>query len=60
MIARKEESIEPNPKVTAVAVVDLIEFQYHVNKTKTMDERQWMRWKELAKALMTIPKFRRV
>ena len=45
---------------TAVAFLDLFEFLYLMNKTKTMEYGLWSRWQELTKTMMTIPKFKKV
>jgi hypothetical protein len=45
---------------TAVAFLDLFEFLYLMNKTKTMEDGLWSRWQELTKTMMTIPKFKKV
>ncbi|MGI0014517.1 MAG: hypothetical protein ACREBU_13910 [Nitrososphaera sp.] len=50
----------PEEYYTVVAFLDLFEFLFRLNKTKTIDSQLWMRWKELAKSLMTIPKFKKV
>ncbi len=50
----------PEEYYTVVAFLDLFEFLFRLNRTKTIDSQLWMRWKELAKALMTIPKFKKV
>lgn len=50
----------PEEYYTVVAFLDLFEFLFRLNKTKTIDGHLWMRWRELARALMTIPKFKRV
>lgn len=50
----------PEEYYTVVAFLDLFEFLFRLNRTKTIDNQLWMRWKELARALMTIPKFKKV
>lgn len=50
----------PQEYYTVVAFLDLFEFLFRLNKTKTMDPELWLRWKELAKMIMTIPKFKRI
>jgi hypothetical protein len=45
---------------TAVAFLDLFEFLYLMNKTKTIEDGLWSRWQELTKTMMTIPKFKKV
>jgi hypothetical protein len=48
----------PQQYYTAVAFFDLLELLFRYHETKTMDPQLWPRWRELAKTLMTIPKFR--
>lgn len=48
----------PQQYYTAAAFFDLLELLFRHHKTKTMDPQLWPRWRELAKMLMTIPKFR--
>ena len=50
----------PDEYYTAVAFLDLFEFLYLMNKTKTIESGLWSRWQELTKTLMTIPKFKKV
>lgn len=50
----------PEEYYTAVAFLDLFEFLFRLNKTKMIDAQLWLRWKELAKTIMTIPKFKKV
>lgn len=50
----------PDEYYTVVAFLDLFEFLFRLNKTKTIDSQLWVRWKELARALMTMPKFKKV
>jgi hypothetical protein len=50
----------PEEYYTVVAFLDPFEFLFRLNRTKTIDSQLWLRWKELAKALMTIPKFKKV
>lgn len=50
----------PEEYYTIVAFLDIFEFVFRLNKTKTLDDQVWLRWKELAKTIMTIPKFRKV
>ena len=50
----------PDEYSTAVAFLDLFEFLYLMNKTKTIESGLWSRWQELTKTLMTIPKFKKV
>jgi hypothetical protein len=45
---------------TIVAFLDLLELLFRHHKTKTIDPQLWLRWRELAKTLMTIPKFRTI
>ena len=51
-----------NPKqyYTIVAFLDLLELLYRHHKKNTIDPQLWPRWIELARTLMTIPKFRMV
>lgn len=50
----------PAEYYTVVAFLDIFEFVFRLNKTKTLDDQVWLRWKELAKTIMTIPKFKKV
>ena len=50
----------PEEYYTIVAFLDLFEFIFRLNRTRMMDAQLWIRWKELAKMIMTIPKFRKV
>jgi hypothetical protein len=50
----------PDQYYTVIAYLDLIEFLFHLYKTKMMETKLWPRWKELAKTLLDLPKFRRV
>ena len=50
----------PDEYYTVVAYLDLIEFLFHLHRTKMMDIKLWPRWKALAETLMDVPKFRKV
>lgn len=50
----------PDEYYMAVAFLDLFEFLYLMNKTKTIESGLWLRWQELIKTMMTIPKFKKV
>ncbi len=50
----------PEEYYTIVAFLDLFEFLFRLNKSRLIDSQLWVRWKELAKTIMTIPKFRKV
>ncbi len=50
----------PDEYYMAVAFLDLFEFLYLMNKTKTIEPGLWLRWQELVKTMMTIPKFKKV
>ena len=50
----------PEEYYTVVAFLDLFEFLFRLNRKKMVDAQLWLRWKELAKTVMTIPKFRKV
>ena len=50
----------PDEYYTVVVYIDLIEFLFHIHKTKMIDTRLWPRWKALAETLMDMPKFRKV
>ena len=50
----------PGEYYTVVAFLDIFEFLFRLNKTKTIDPQLWLRWRELAKMIMTIPKFKKV
>ena len=45
-------SVVSNPEeyYTVVAFLDLFEFLFRLNKTKTIDSQLWMRWKELPRS----------
>jgi hypothetical protein len=38
----------------------MLEFIFHLYKTKMIDGELWSRWEATAKSMMTIPKFKRV
>jgi hypothetical protein len=44
----------PEEYYTVVAFLDLFEFLFRLNQTKMIDPHLWLRWKELAKMIMTI------
>lgn len=50
----------PDEYYIAVAFLDLFEFLYLMNKTKTIEPGLWSRWQELTKTMMTVPKFKKV
>ncbi len=50
----------PEEYYTIVAFLDLFEFLFRLNENRIIDSQLWFRWKELAKTIMTIPKFRKV
>jgi hypothetical protein len=50
----------PEEYYTVVAFLDLFEFLFRLNQSKMIDPHLWLRWKELAKMIMTIPKFKRI
>jgi hypothetical protein len=50
----------PDEYYTAVAFLDLFEFLYLINKTKTIESELWLRWQELIKTMMSISKFKKV
>jgi len=50
----------PDEYYMAVAFLDLFEFLHLMNKTKTIEPGLWLRWQELIKTMMTIPKFKKV
>lgn len=50
----------PDEYYMAVAFLDLFEFLHLMNKTKTIESGLWLRWQELIKTMMTIPKFKKV
>lgn len=50
----------PDEYYMAVAFLDLFEFLYLMSKTKTIEPGLWLRWQELIKTMMTIPKFKKV
>jgi hypothetical protein len=51
---------KPEEYYSIVAFLDLFEFIFRLNKTRMIDAQLWVRWKELVKMIMTIPKFRKV
>jgi hypothetical protein len=50
----------PDEYYVAVAFLDLFEFLYLMNKTKTIEPGIWLRWQQLIKTMITIPKFKKV
>jgi hypothetical protein len=50
----------PDEYYTVVTYLDLIEYLFHLHRTKMMDTKLWPRWKALAETLMYMPKFRKV
>jgi len=50
----------PQEYYTVVAFLDLFEFIFRLNKKEIIDPQLWLRWKELAKTIMTIPKFMKI
>ena len=50
----------PEEYYTIVAFLDLFEFLFRLNENRIIDSQLWLRWKELAKTILTIPKFRKV
>jgi hypothetical protein len=40
-----------------VAFIDLFEYIFRLYKTKMINEKLWFRWKALAEAMNTMPKF---
>lgn len=50
----------PQQYYTVVAFLDLLELIYRHHTRNTIDPMLWPRWIELARTLMTIPKFRKV
>ncbi len=51
---------DPDEYYTAVAFLDLFEFLHLMNKAKMMESGLWLRWQELTKTMMTIPKIKKV
>ncbi|MGI0007536.1 MAG: hypothetical protein ACREAR_06025 [Nitrosotalea sp.] len=51
---------DPDEYYTAVAFLDLFEFLYLMNKAKMMESGLWLRWQELTKTMMTVPKIKKV
>src|SRR5215212_9686159 len=47
----------PDEYYIIVAFIDLFEFIFRLYKTKMIDEKLWFRWKALATAMNTMPKF---
>jgi hypothetical protein len=47
----------PDEYYIIVAFIELFEFIFRLYKTKTIDEKLWFRWKALATAMNTMPKF---
>jgi len=50
----------PQEYYTIMALLDLIEFLFRLNKAKMVDTEVWSRWKVLARTMLTIPKFKNV
>jgi hypothetical protein len=54
----------PRQYYTIIALLDLLELLFRHHKSKTIDQLLWPRWMdgwmELARTLMTIPKFRKI
>jgi len=50
----------PEQYYVSVALLDLFEFMFRLKKTRVIDDILWERWLNLAKMLMTIPKFKSV
>ncbi|HEU5221750.1 MAG TPA: hypothetical protein VFU58_06785 [Candidatus Nitrosotalea sp.] len=50
----------PDEYYTTVAFLDLFEFLYLMSKTNTIEAGLWLRWNELIKTMMSIPKFKKV
>ncbi len=50
----------PDEYYIIVAFLDLFEFLFALNKRDMIDTDVWIRWKGLAKTIMTIPKFKKV
>ena len=50
----------PQEYYTIMALLDLIEFLFRLNKAKMVDIEVWSRWKVLARTMLTIPKFKNV
>jgi hypothetical protein len=50
----------PQQYYTIVAFLDLLELLFRLHEKKTIDAQLWPRWRELARTLMTIPKFKAV
>ncbi len=51
---------KPEQYYVSVALMDLFEFMFRLQKTKVIDAILWERWLNLARMLMTIPKFESV
>src|SRR5574338_755617 len=50
----------PDEYYVTVAFLDLFEFLYLMSKTNTIEAGLWLRWNELIKTMMSIPKFKKV
>jgi hypothetical protein len=50
----------PEEYYTIMALLNLIEFLFRLNKAKMLDTEVWSRWKVLARTMLTIPKFKNV
>jgi hypothetical protein len=50
----------PDEYYTVIAYLDLVEYLFHLHRTKMMDPKLWPRWKALAETLMDLPKFTKV
>ena len=42
-----------------VAIIDLIEFMFRLNKKGMIDTTIWFRWEGYTRAMVSIPKFRK-
>ncbi len=51
---------KPEQYYIIVALLDIFEFLFRLQKTNTVDQNLWYRWINLAKMLRTIPKFEQV
>ena len=47
----------PSEYYVIVSFLDLFEYVFHLNQTKTIDKLVWNRWRILTETIMTIPKF---
>lgn len=61
LFAKRFSAVDkPEQYYVSVALLDLFEFMFRLQQTKVIDDVLWQRWLNLARMLMTIPKFESV